>query len=397
MSLTNEALQQLLHDHDRKQQVLLERCRNGDRQAFTQFVLKYQDTVFSYMLHKGQDHKDALKLTKTVFIEAFKHISAYQGENSPEVWLFSIAERQIQQSLRKRKTWHERFFPIRKPESPQKPETLLREEACLEIETLLLAYMDGELHKPEICRVENHLAECVHCRQEYAQLQKTDSLLHLSSVKQAPAELRVQINAALDALQTAQQQPFWRKIADFCPLSCPQLAAIAASIAMLFSALVYYIQYQQLHTMRALLQHTQTRNGAVIDPSQIVPARKFIILSGTITPESLSLQEARVAAGITSDPENTQTIFISGKREDIEHAIEQRIHTMGWKIVADQVSQEQLFTIRKITAEISENSLTGFSQFLEQIEEAPESASLPPELKTTPVEIYLVERQKPLT
>ncbi|GAK60195.1 RNA polymerase, sigma-24 subunit, ECF subfamily [Candidatus Vecturithrix granuli] len=394
MSLTNETLQQLLHDHDRKQQVLLERCRNDDRQAFTQFVLKYQDTVFSYMLHKGQDHEDALKLTTAVFIEAFKHIATYQGERSPEVWLFTIAERQVQQVLRKRKTWRERFFPVRKPESPQKPETSLRERACQEIETLLLAYMDGELYESDILRVENHLAECVHCRQEYAQLQQTDSLLRLSSIKQAPSELRVQINAALDALQIAQQQPFWRKIADFCPLSGSQLAAIAASMAMIFSALVYYTQYQQLHTMRALLQQTQTRNGAAIDPSQAVPGGKFVILSGTITPESLSLQEARVAAGITSDPENTQIIFISGKREDLENAIEHRIHSMGWKIVTDQVYQEQQFTIRKITAEIPENSLTGFSQFLQQLKDVFESTGPPPELKTTLVEIYLVERQK---
>lgn len=394
MSLTNEALQQLLHDHDRKQQVLLERCRNGDRQAFTQFVLKYQDTVFSYMLLMGQDHKEALKLTKAVFIEAFKHISTYHGDNSPDVWLFTIAERQIQQALRQRKTWYERFFPVRTPESSQTQETSLRKRACQEMENLLLAYMDGELHEPEILKVEEHLEGCEHCRQEYEQLQKTDALLRLSSVKQAPSELRVQINAALDALQTAQQRSFWRNIAALCPLSGSQLAAIAASIAIIFSAMVYYTQYQQLHTMRALLQQTQTRNGGVIEPSQIPPGRKFVILSGAITPESLSLQEARIVAGITSDPENTQTIFISKKQEDIEDAIEQRMHTMGWKIVADQVSQEQSFTIRKIKAEILENSLTSFSQFLQQIKEAPESASLPPELKTIQIEIYLVEQQE---
>lgn len=394
MSLTNEALQQLLHDHDRKQQVLLERCRNGDRQAFTQFMLAYQDALFGHVFQRVQDDKHACVIVRDVFVEAFQKIAAYHGETSIDAWLFTMAERRIQQTLSKRKTWYERLFPIRPSELSQQQPSPEVEKICEEIENFLLAYMDGELNESEILRVEDHLERCEHCRQAYKQLQKTDTLLRFSSVKQAPAGLRVQINTALDALQISQKQSFWHKIADMCPLSGSQLAAIAASIAMIFSALVYYTQYQQLYTMRALLQQTQTRNGGIIEPSQTSPGGKFVILSGAITPESLSLQEARIVAGITSDPENTQTLFISGKREDLESAIENRIHAMRWKIVADQVFQEHPLTIRKITAEIPENSLTGFSQFLQQLKNVSDSADPPPELKTTLVEIYLVERQE---
>ena len=49
MNLTNEDLTQLLQERERKKQNLIEGCRNGDRQAFNQFIRNYQDDIFSHI------------------------------------------------------------------------------------------------------------------------------------------------------------------------------------------------------------------------------------------------------------------------------------------------------------------------------------------------------------
>lgn len=399
MNLTNEDLKEFLQEHNQQRQDLIKRCQNRDRQAFNQCIQNYQDSIFSHVRQMVGDDQEAYNIIRNVFVTAYTTISEFHGETSLDVWLFKIAERQIQRALDKRKTWYERIFPKHLSEQRQEQETSPeyvrepKESVCRETDKLLIQYIDGELTELESRRVEKHLKDCARCRQEFEKFRKTDILLRFHSQLHAPPDLRFQINAAIDAIQTDQMKPFWQKISDLCPLSAAQIAAITASIVMIFSAMSYYDQYQQLQSMEKLLQQNKAGYRASADPSQKIIGGKFVIVTGKMVAEEMSLEEARFVAGMTSEPEKTDTLFIPGGIEKIGTQLEQRIDAMRWQVREDQTYREDHFTIRKILAESPENSTSSFAQFLERLKDDPEGQTPAPDITMTSIEIYLIEKQ----
>lgn len=201
MNLIHEDFTQRLQATDRKRQELIDRCRNRDRQAFNQFIQNYQDDIFSHVRQMMGNKHEAFDITRDVFVTAYKSFSTFHGETSVEVWLFKIAERYIQAALRPRKKWYERIFPT----SDQQQETVGPEKYSgydrdsEDSDELLIAYIDGELSEFESKRVEKLLEEDGDYRREYEELQKVDTLLQFFNRIPTPPDLRVQVNAQIDA------------------------------------------------------------------------------------------------------------------------------------------------------------------------------------------------------
>jgi DNA-directed RNA polymerase specialized sigma24 family protein len=189
MNLTNKNLKKLLQESDRKKHELIERCRNGDRQAFNQFIQNEQDDIFSHVQQMVGSVKETSQITQEVFVTAYKLFPKFHNDMSVEAWLFKIAERHIQSALRTRKKWYAKILPTH---------TLAQQQEAEEPDKLLIAYMDGELSDLETKCVEERLEEDADYRQEYEKLQQTDNVLRFFSQTSAPANLRVQINAKLD-------------------------------------------------------------------------------------------------------------------------------------------------------------------------------------------------------
>jgi len=212
MNLTNEDLTQLLQERERKKQDLIEGCRNGDRQAFNQFIRNYQDDIFSHIYQMVGNEKNTLDITRDVFVTAYKSFSTFHDETSVEVWLFKIAERYIQATLRVRKKWYDSIFPVRtsgqQQETAESEKYPKQESASEEPDGLLIAYIGGELSEFESKRVEKRLKEDADYRREYEELQKVDTLLQFFRRPSAPVDLRVHINAKLD------EKSFWEKVLD---------------------------------------------------------------------------------------------------------------------------------------------------------------------------------------
>lgn len=105
-----------------------------------------------------------------------------------------------------------------------------------ECENLLLvqAEFDGELDAAEALRAARHRQDCAQCRDAYAQLSATRSLLRESAPRyRAPESLRRAIVAGLDTTATpassgSSPRRWWREGASFV-----LGAALAASIALL--------------------------------------------------------------------------------------------------------------------------------------------------------------------
>lgn len=70
---------------------LLRKAQAGDRAAYGQVVLLYQDRLFNAVLRMVGDRDEALELTQEAFTRGLVKIDSFRGDASPYTWLFRIA------------------------------------------------------------------------------------------------------------------------------------------------------------------------------------------------------------------------------------------------------------------------------------------------------------------
>lgn len=78
-------------DEKEKDLLLVEKSRKGDKRAFEELVLKYQDRVYNlcrYMLTSPSDAEDA---AQDAFIKAYRNLSGFDPTAGFSAWLFRIA------------------------------------------------------------------------------------------------------------------------------------------------------------------------------------------------------------------------------------------------------------------------------------------------------------------
>ncbi|MCX5871829.1 MAG: sigma-70 family RNA polymerase sigma factor [Deltaproteobacteria bacterium] len=86
LALTGSSSQ--ANDEDEK---LIERFANGDREAFSQLVTKYQKKVFSVAYRFVGDTEEANDLAQEVFTAAYQNLKNFRGDSKFSTWLFQIA------------------------------------------------------------------------------------------------------------------------------------------------------------------------------------------------------------------------------------------------------------------------------------------------------------------
>jgi RNA polymerase sigma factor (sigma-70 family) len=82
---------------------IIERVQQGDTNAFSCLVTKYQDVVFSIALKVLKNRNEAEEMAQETFIKAFRSISSFRGKSKFSTWLFSIAYNTCITSVRKKK------------------------------------------------------------------------------------------------------------------------------------------------------------------------------------------------------------------------------------------------------------------------------------------------------
>ena len=70
---------------------LLARAAEGDRTAFGQLVVLYQDRLYNAVLRLVGDRDDAAELTQEAFARALANLDSFRGDAHPYTWLFRIA------------------------------------------------------------------------------------------------------------------------------------------------------------------------------------------------------------------------------------------------------------------------------------------------------------------
>jgi RNA polymerase sigma-70 factor (ECF subfamily) len=80
---------------------LFRKAQAGDRAAFGQIVVLFQDRLYNAILRMVGDTDEARELTQETFTRALVKIDSFRGEAGPYTWLFRIAVNLAISQLRK--------------------------------------------------------------------------------------------------------------------------------------------------------------------------------------------------------------------------------------------------------------------------------------------------------
>jgi RNA polymerase sigma-70 factor, ECF subfamily len=85
---------------------LVARARAGDRSAYGQIVLLYQDRLYNALLRMVGETEEARELTQETFARGLENLETFRGDSGPYTWLFRIgmnlAISQVRKSQRRR-------------------------------------------------------------------------------------------------------------------------------------------------------------------------------------------------------------------------------------------------------------------------------------------------------
>jgi RNA polymerase sigma-70 factor (ECF subfamily) len=70
---------------------LIQRIQNGEQQAFTLLVRKYQNRVANILTRYVHNPGDIADVTQEVFIKVYKSLASFRGESAFYTWLYRIA------------------------------------------------------------------------------------------------------------------------------------------------------------------------------------------------------------------------------------------------------------------------------------------------------------------
>jgi RNA polymerase sigma-70 factor (ECF subfamily) len=94
---------------------MLRRAQTGDRAAYGQIVVLYQDRLYNAVLRLVGDRDEAMELTQEAFTRGLIKINSFRGDASPYTWLFRIAVNLAISQLRK--VQRNRVFSLDRPGS----------------------------------------------------------------------------------------------------------------------------------------------------------------------------------------------------------------------------------------------------------------------------------------
>ncbi len=80
---------------------LVEKCRQGDVEAYGRLVMKYQDRVFNTCLRLCGNRADAEDCTQEAFLKAFRAIHSFEGNARFSTWVFRITVNVVLSARRK--------------------------------------------------------------------------------------------------------------------------------------------------------------------------------------------------------------------------------------------------------------------------------------------------------
>lgn len=82
---------------------LLRRAQGGDRSAYGQIVIAYQDRLYNAVMRLIGDREEARDVTQEAFVRGLEKLGSFRGDAGPYTWLFRIAMNLAISHLRKQR------------------------------------------------------------------------------------------------------------------------------------------------------------------------------------------------------------------------------------------------------------------------------------------------------
>jgi RNA polymerase sigma-70 factor (ECF subfamily) len=89
---------------------IINRVINGDIEAYSHIINKYQDMIFKYVYYQFNNYDEALDITQDIFITVLEALSSFRQESKFSTWLYSIMVNHCK-NYRKKKNRH-RTVPL---------------------------------------------------------------------------------------------------------------------------------------------------------------------------------------------------------------------------------------------------------------------------------------------
>ena len=151
---------------------IVARILEGDRQAYSLLVRKYQSAIYNLAYRMTANSQDAADLTQDIFIRAYTYLWRYNPEKKFFTWLYTIALSTIKNHLKKSKRYKhtqeinraEHQFPVQvnMPEAEEISSYLLRLD--LETRALIIMKYQQELSFEEIAQITGKSISAVKMR-----------------------------------------------------------------------------------------------------------------------------------------------------------------------------------------------------------------------------------------
>jgi len=131
-------------------------CRDGDRRACEQLVLRYQKPVYNAALRLLRNPEDARDVAQTAFLKAFEHLADYDPRFKFYSWIYRIAVNEALDTLSSRKPLEEIVGD--EPDEAAGPERLVDGEQTAQAIEDALTRIKPELRTVIVLRHFMHLS-----------------------------------------------------------------------------------------------------------------------------------------------------------------------------------------------------------------------------------------------
>lgn len=180
---------------------------------------------------------------------------------------------------------------------------------CVQVNSLLSAYLDGAITGRQMHALNQHLQMCAQCGEHYEHLQRTQALLAKVGRARAPQDLSLKIRLALSHEAARQRRPFMGNFAlrmknVMRAFMVPATAGVVATV-VIFGVLMGFITPVQANVNDVPL---------MIATSPELQQSGFGVTFGTINEDSLVIEAYVDANGrvedyrILSDTDKTQDL-----------------------------------------------------------------------------------------
>ncbi|MCW5935442.1 MAG: sigma-70 family RNA polymerase sigma factor [Fimbriimonadia bacterium] len=94
-------------------QILIEKCKKGDQEAFDLLVRRYENKVYQYAYRLTQNQEDAADVASETFIRMYNSLKNFRGESQLSTWLYRVVSN-VFYDFRKKERSHD-HLPLEIP------------------------------------------------------------------------------------------------------------------------------------------------------------------------------------------------------------------------------------------------------------------------------------------